>query len=771
MRRRACVLKMIARAILPYTIFGLICGLVAAAADPLPNSADVDAILNQAIRDNRIPGAVLLVGHKSEIVYRKAYGNRALVPAVEPMTVDTIFDCASLTKVIATTSAMMKLFEQGKVRIDDLVTVYLPEFQGGHSTVTVRDLMTHFSGEQPDLKLVPVWSGYDTGIRMALTDPPQGPPTTKFVYSDINFNLVAEIVHRVSGEMLNEYCRKNIFEPLGMKQTTFLPSADLRPRIAPTEQQPDGEILRGVVHDPTARFMGGVAGDAGLFSTADDLGRFAQMMLNHGELDGARVFSPLVVDYFTSPQSPVNLPDIRGLGWDIDSRFSGNRGELFPKGRSYGHTGFTGTSIWIDPVSQTYVILLANSVHPKQRPAITSIRGRVATAVAAQLGYEPPLPDQAVRTGLDVMAEQKFLPLKGKRVGLITNQTGIDRNGSRNIDLMLAAGVKVTALFSPEHGIEGVEDKENVGNAVDRKTGIHVYSLYDGPNRRPKPEMLRDLDVLIFDIADIGVRFYTYETTMAYCMEEAAKAHVPFYVFDRPNPITGIHVEGPVLDRTNASFIGYFPLPVRHGMTIGELARMFNSENAIHANLTVVQMTGWQRNEWFDATGMPWINPSPNIRNLNEAILYPGVALLEASVNYSVGRGTDAPFELIGSEFTHGVDLATALNRLAVPGVRAYPVRFKPTESHLAGKTLDGVRLVVTNRDVFDSGRFGVLLASTLQRLYPGKIVFSVNKGLIGSRSLVEGLTKTTNPAELLKEEEKKREAFGLIRTKYLLYR
>jgi len=742
-----------------------------ARAQTLPGAADIDAVIGQAIRDNRLPGAVLVAGHQGRIVYRKAYGNRALVPAVEPMTVDTIFDCASLTKVIATTSAMMKLFEQGKVRIADPVTVYLPEFQGGHSPVTVRDLMTHYSGLPPDLKLVPAWSGYDTGIKMALTVTPASPPETHFVYSDINFNLAAEIVHRVSGEMLNDFCRRNIFEPLGMKETQFLPAESLRPRIAPTERQPAGEILRGVVHDPTARFMGGVAGDAGLFSTADDLGRFCQMMLNRGSLDGARVFSPLTVDYFTSSQSPIGQMDIRGLGWDIDSKYSGNRGELFPKGQSYGHTGFTGTSVWIDPVSQTFVILLANSVHPKVRPAVTSIRGRVATVVAANVGYELPPPDQAVRTGLDVMVERQFQPFHGKRVGLVTNQTGIDRNGRRNIELMIAAGVKVVALFSPEHGIEGVEDHENVLSSIDRKTGIHVYSLYEGPNRRPRPEMVKGLDALIFDIADVGVRFYTYETTMAYCMEAAAKAHVPYYVFDRPNPITGIHVEGPVLSHGNESFIGYFQLPLRHGMTMGELARLFNGENAIHADLTVIPMVGWRRTEWFDATGLPWVNPSPNIRNLNQALLYPGVAMLEGTENYSVGRGTDSPFEWVGAEFIRGTELAEYLNKRLIPGLRSYPVRFRPAESHLAGKTIEGVRFVVTNRDVFDAGRLGVELAAALQNLYPGKIALAVDRKLIGSSLLVDGLAKGVAPADLLRHERESLLRFEQLREKYLLYR
>ena len=342
---------------------------------------------------------MLLVGHKGSVVYRKAYGERALLPAREAMTPDTIFDVsASLTKIVATTSAMMKLYDEGRFQPDNLVTKYLPEFQGGRSTVTIRDLMTHYSGLRPDLDLNPVWSGYETGIHRALIDKPANPPETKFVYSDINFELLGEIIHRLSGLPENEYVKKILFTPLGMTDTTYLPDPGLRPRIAPTEQQKDGEILRGVVHDPTARFMGGVAGHAGVFSDADDLSKYCQMIL-----DGGRgLFRPSTIKLFSSPASPPGQKNIRGLGWDIDSVYSGNRGNLFPAGPSFGHTGFTGTSIWIDPGSQTYVILLANSVHPHVRPAITPLRRAVATLVAASVGYS------ATMTGLDVPGCRQF---------------------------------------------------------------------------------------------------------------------------------------------------------------------------------------------------------------------------------------------------------------------------------------------------------------------------------------------------------------------------
>jgi CubicO group peptidase (beta-lactamase class C family) len=351
--------------------------------EKLPNSTALDTILQQAVREDQVPGAVLVVGHQGAILHRKAYGFRALVPRREAMTIDTMFDAASLTKVIATTPAVMRLFEQGKLRLNDRVIQYLPEFQGGKSDITVRDLLTHFSGFPPDLELEPPWSGYDTGIRMALAAKPISPPGTNFLYSDINFILLGEIVRRLAETSLPDFVRAEMFVPLGMHESMFLPLQRLRARIAPTENF-RGEILRGVVHDHTARNMGGVAGHAGLFTTAADLSRFAGMMLGGGELDGVRVFSSLTVTKFSTPQSPPDQPVLRGLGWDIDSPLSGNRGELFPVG-SYGHTGFTGTSLWIQPAVDTFVIILTNRVHPEGKGDANHLRAVIANIVAASI--------------------------------------------------------------------------------------------------------------------------------------------------------------------------------------------------------------------------------------------------------------------------------------------------------------------------------------------------------------------------------------------------
>jgi uncharacterized protein YbbC (DUF1343 family)/CubicO group peptidase (beta-lactamase class C family) len=727
-------------------------------------AAALDTAIGTAIREDKLPGAVLLIGHEGRVVYRKAYGNRSLSPSREPMTVDTIFDIASLTKVVATTSGMMKLVEQGKVAVDDPVTKYLPEFQGGNSEITVRNLMTHFSGLRPDVDIDPVWNGYGTGIGLALNDKPAGPPGTRFVYSDINFILLGEIIRRVGGLPENEYISKILLEPLGMKDSSYLPPPSVRSRIAPTEMQKNGTILRGVVHDPTARFMGGVAGHAGLFSTADDLGKFCQMLLDGGN----GVFTPAVISQFTTSNAPSNQKIQRGLGWDIDSPYSGSRGNLFPIG-SFGHTGFTGTSIWIDPASKSYVILLANAVHPHLRGAITPLRRQVATLAATGLGYAAPAksPTGSTRTGLDVLAAEGFAPFRGKRIGLITNQSGIDREGRRNVDLMNAAGINVAALFSPEHGFSGTEDREGIGHTVDRTTGLKVWSLY-GKTQRPTGEMLKGLDALVFDIQDIGVRFYTYTSTMLYAMEAAAKSNLPFFVLDRPNPLTGLHVEGPMLDRDKLSFVGAFPLPLRHGLTIGELAKLFNGEKKLGADLHVMELDGWKRSDWFDQTGQRWVNPSPNIPALNTALLYPGVAMLEYSENYTVGRGTEAPFQQVGAEWIRGEQLASALNARDTPGVRFYPVTMKPTSSHLAGKTVEGVGFVITNREAFSASRFGLELATALATLYPGKIDFKTNWKLIGNDATINALTRNSDPQEVA---NKGLDDFLRLREKYLIYR
>jgi uncharacterized protein YbbC (DUF1343 family)/CubicO group peptidase (beta-lactamase class C family) len=712
------------------------------------------------------------------------------------MTPDTIFDLASLTKVIATTTAVMQLVERGMISLEDPVADYWPEFKAhGKEDITVRELLTHYSGLRPDLDLKPEWSGYETALPMIVEETPVAVPGTRFIYSDINFETLGEIVRRVSGQPLEVFCAQNIFQPLGMKDTFFSPPPAVHDRIAPTQYQlgETGKMLWGEVHDLTAYNMGGVAGHAGLFSTADDLAIFAQMLLNGGTYAGARVLSPLSVEKMTTPQAPPDAMILRGLGWDIDSPYASNRGELYPLG-SYGHTGWTGTSIWIDPVSRTYVILLTNRVHPDGKGDVVGLRTRVASVVAAALG--PASTEQIlasrrsltgyfelmkshrirgvrngkVQTGIDVLVAENFAPLAGMRVGLITNHTGRDAQGRRTIDLLYRApGVKLRAIFGPEHGFTGTADEgAPVASGQDPATHLPVYSLY-GKTTRPTDKMLAGLDALVFDIQDAGVRFYTYVTTLGYAMEAAAKKRVAVYILDRPNPINGFSIEGPVLDKDLTSFVAYFPMPVRHGMTVGELAEMFNRENHLGVKLHVIKMRGWERTDWYDETGLPWVKPSPNLRTLTEATLYPGVAMVEGA-NVSVGRGTDTPFELLGAPWIESRKLAAHLNERKIQGVRFLPVEFTPRSGPFKGQVCHGISLVLLDRQALNSPELGVELVAALYRLFPQDFQIDKTLALVGARGVLAAIKKGHDPGSIMRRSYEAREPFRRMREKYLLY-
>ncbi len=770
----------------------------APAARSTVGSADLTSIASvvmTAIGEGKAPGAVVLVGHQGQVVYFKAFGYRALVPQKLPMTEATLFDLASLTKVVATTTAVMQLVEQGNIRLEQPVADYWPEFKAnGKDEITVRELMTHYSGLRPDLDLKPEWSGYDTAMKMIAAESPVVPPGTRFIYSDINYETLGELVRRVSGEPLDVYCAHHIFGPLGMRDTMFKPPASLRDRIAPTQFQngTKGKMLWGEVHDPTAYNMGGVAGHAGLFSTAGDLSVFAQMLVNGGTWQGARILSPLGVDKMTTAETPFGKMAVRGLGWDIDSPFSSNRGDLFPVG-SFGHTGFTGTSIWIDPFSQTYVILLTNSVHPVGQGNVIPLRAQVSNVVAAAYARVPPAEEVAkrlsstgyyelmysyreapthngkVQTGVDVLEAERFAMLAGRRVGLITNHSGCDAAGRRTIDLLYRAqGVKLKAIFSPEHGLMGKAD-ERVSSTSDPETGLPVYSLY-GETERPTDRMLEGLDALVFDIQDVGVRFYTYITTLGYSMEAAARKGLAFYVLDRPNPISGIPVEGPMLDRDLLSFVAYFPMPVRHGMTVGELAQMFNDENHLGVKLQVIKMKDWRRSGWYDETGLPWINPSPNLRNMAEVTLYPGVCMVEGS-NVSVGRGTDSPFEVLGAPWMDGKKLAEYLNERKIQGVRFLPIDFTPRDNRFAGKVCRGIQINLLDREALDAPEMGVEIAAALYKLFPKDFQLGDTLSLVGSRAVLDGIKSNQDPRRIAYHwEQDGLSAFRKTRAKYLLY-
>ena len=889
-------------------VIALLCmtriGMSQSAQAKTPDFGEVSTLLNDAVAAHRPPGAVVLIGHGGHVVFEQAYGDRKLAnepgldgepSAAEPMTEDTIFDMASLSKCLSTATAVMQLYEQGKLQFDDPVEKYLPAFNAEHdperAKVTIRMLLTHTSGEAPDVNLKDAWGlaapDFAEGVHRALTTPLMSAPGEVFRYSDINFILLGYLVQVLSGEPLDVYAQEHIFKPLGMTETRYLPlakacgphrvygaaigwapapkgrmrfacpkgdwSTSLLPRIAPEAHDDEAKadpttnpdfdrLLRGTVHDPTTRRMGGVAGHAGVFSTAHDVSLFAQALLDR--LAGRPSKFPLkqsTLELMTTPEQPghaagqlaaanaaeheeiaagdkpaapglaphypaVKGQDLRGYGWDIDTAFSKPRGVVFPIG-SFGHTGFTGTALWMDPGSDTYVILLANAIHPRGNPPISNLRGEVATAAARALGlYASAASTAAIdstttstRTGIDVLEGEHFAPFVETArhvdhplaVGILTNQTGLDRAGRRTVDVLAVGlpkvvhGAKLAAIFSPEHGIFGKQDSTHIEAEVDPTTGLHVTSLY-GPtdaDKRPSHEALKDLDAVVIDLQDAGVRFYTYDTVTAYFLEAAAREKTEYHhdlkivVLDRPDLIGGEQVQGPVSDAEltmgAGAYIDYMPLPVRTGMTLGELARYVVGVKHLNVDLTVVPMERWSRSEYFDETGFPWTNPSPNLRTMTAAELYPGLGFLDFS-GVSVGRGTNTPFQLFGASWMHAAEVTDALNARHIPGVQfsATTASVTETANHYPfhGQTIDAVRIAVTDRRALNSPEMGVEILSVLHRMYPGQFAVEKTLRLIGSRSTLEAIERGDDPRAIAEAWLPQLSTYKDARKPFLLY-
>jgi uncharacterized protein YbbC (DUF1343 family)/CubicO group peptidase (beta-lactamase class C family) len=738
------------------------------------------------------------MGRGDRILFRKAYGSRAVLPIREPMTLDTVFDLASLTKPVATATSVMILVERGEIALLDPVVKYLPEFGAGggdREKVTVEQLLTHRAGLAAD-DPIELYTGTKEEIfSRKYRLPLESPPGARFRYSDAGYEVLGELVGKVAGMPLNEFAEKNIFQPLGMSDTHFRPLTTSRflgerieltdpsrpplSRIAPTERR-DDRWLRGEVHDPRAFAVGGVAGQAGVFSTADDLSHYCRMILAGGRLGRVRILSPLGVEAMTRPRF-FGDESLRALGWDVSTAYSRNRGDLFPPG-SFGHTGFTGTSLWLDPSSGTYVVFLSSRLHPDGKGDAGRIRGVVSTIAAAAIGADTRRTARRLSTrvpirrevlaGVDALVADAFRPITGRRIGLVTNATGRARDGRSTIEVLVSeeakkAGVKLAALFSPEHGILSDSDAK-VADQVDPTTGLAIHSLY-GERRRPLPEELAGLDALVFDVQDVGTRFYTYIATLHSVIEEAATAKVTVVVLDRPDPIGGGMVEGPLADPDRMSFTVPHTIPVRYGMTPGELARLYDAELGFGARVEVVRLSGWARGLWYDETGLEWVNPSPNMRSLTEATLYPGIGLLETT-NLSVGRGTDTPFEVIGAPWLDGRRLAATLSARKIPGVAFTPIHFTPVSSTFAGEQCGGVRFTVTDRDALSPVALGLEIAVALRDLFPVDWKREKFLDLVANRDTFERLQKGETAGSIVRSWEKPVEEFGRRRAKYLLY-
>lgn len=660
--------------------------------------AEVERVLESFRERRAFPGGVLAVGDREGLIHLHPFGRLTYDEDAPPVTAATIYDLASLTKVIATTTMAMILVEEGRLDLDR------PVREG----VTVRHLLTHSSGLPALAPFFKEIRGKDAYIERIRAMELEYPPGSRSVYSDPGIILLGAVLEEVAGQPLETFVRERVLGPLGMKDTMYRPPPELRPRIAPTEFDAwRGRLVHGEVHDENAFAMGGVAPHAGLFGTAGDLSRFAQRMLDGG------LVSRETIELFTRK---AGIPDSdRALGWDTKSAEGSSAGTLFSP-TAFGHTGFTGTSMWIDPERGIYVILLTNRVHPtRENNLIREARPAVADAVVRALAFA----GTPVRAGLDRVAAGETQALAGKRLGLIVHAASVTADGRPAVEVLRASGLNVVRIFSPEHGLRGrAAAGEGVESGRDEDSGLPVVSLY-GERRKPRPADLEGLDALVLDLQDAGVRFYTYVSTLILALEAAAEAGIDFLVLDRPNPLGGERIEGPVSaprDVVPESFLNLAPGPLVHGLTFGEMARFVNARLERPARLTVVPMEGWTRRMTWSDTGRRWVPPSPNLRSAEAALAYPGTALLEAT-NVSEGRGTDSPFLLLGAPW-----LDSSRVSVSVPGFHLEPARFIPRSSPAApgpkhqDQECRGLRVRVSDRSSAEPYRLGVTLLAALAR-------------------------------------------------------
>jgi uncharacterized protein YbbC (DUF1343 family)/beta-glucosidase-like glycosyl hydrolase len=740
---------------LPRRVLELVAAAPADAGFTESGLGEVDRVIESAIAERAFPGAVVAIGHRGRLAYLKAYGRLTYDAGAAPTAIDTIYDVASLTKVIVTTTVAMTLVDEGRLDLDATVASFLPCFVGpGKEKVTVRHLLTHSAGIEWWAPLYKELSGRDAYIERICSMDLVSEPGAAMKYSDLGIILLGEILERVSGQPLEQLARERVFTPLDMRETGYRPDPRLLPRIAPTEVDPwRGRLVHGEVHDENAFALGGIAAHAGLFSTAPDLARLAQMMLWGGVWDHHRIVDRATVDLFTR-RAGIPVGSDRALGWDTKSPEGSTAGTLFSP-VSFGHTGFTGTSMWIDPERGLFLILLTNRVHPtRENSRMREVRSAVADAVIRALASPDEL-SGPVRVGLDRVAAGEVPELAGKRLGLLTHRAAVALDGRSAVEVFRERGLDVVRLFSPEHGLAGrAVGGEHVPDGIDPATGLPVISFY-GKRTTPKPDDLAGLDALVVDLQDAGVRFYTYESALLLALEATADAGIELVVLDRPNPLGGERVAGP----RRASFeevpkdpVNLAPGPLVHGLTLGELARFANARLPRPARLAVVSMRGWQRTMTWRDTGRPWIPPSPNLRSAEAALAYPGVALLEAT-NVSEGRGTDAPFLMFGAPW-----LDPTCVRLDVPGYRFVPTRFTPRpwpvepEPKHAGRESAGFRVEVVDPAAADPYRLGVALLEALA----GQPGFAWGKGgaaltrLVGMPRLGERLASTDSVDQIV---------------------
>nr|WP_081065009.1 serine hydrolase [Burkholderia vietnamiensis] len=749
-------------------------------------AAAIDAAIAAEIADGHLAGAVVVTGDADGARVRVARGARVTGEQAEPMTADTVFDLASLTKPVATAVAIMQLAERGMLGLDMPAAHYWPAFGTNEKVgITIRQLLAHVSGLPAGVSSARALRSRAAVLADIVAMAPVATPGTRVRYSDVNYVVLGEIVRRVSHRPLDAWCAEHVFGPLGMTSATFRPAAPLSARVAPTVVR-DGRLLRGRVHDPVAAALGGVAGNAGLFASADDLARFARMLLNGGTLGATRVLSARSVAELETPLPADTPSELHTPGWAVGPPLVANRYRLPPVG-ALQHLGYTGTALWIDPVTRRFAIVLTSRLYPDETGTAMPLRalvvGIVSSAAApvtpAQIAARvPPMADAlaaAVRpppsrgpvlAGIDVLAASGYAAVAGKRIALVTNRSGFDRFGRRTADLLAhAPGARLVALFAPEHGL-GTDVDDTFGDSVDAATGAVVHSLY-GERRTIAPALLADVDVLVVDLQDAGVRFFTYLATLGYALEAGAAAYRPVIVLDRPDPLGADAFGGPVADAGPSTFTRYYALPLAPGMTIGELARLFNDRLQIGATLSVVPLANYARTMRFDDTGLGWLPPSPNLRDTAALSLYPETGLVEGAA-VSVGRGTATPFGVVGAPWIDARSVADDLRAMRLAATFS-PVRFVPTEGPYRGRLCEGVR-IERLPGATRPGEIGLALALVLHRRYPARFRIDAIRASVGSREVADMLEAGRSLDDIEALVAAQNAAFAPERAAFLLY-
>lgn len=739
---------------------------------PVDVERAIDDAVFAAIDARQLPGAVIAIGRRDGLAFLRDYGARAIDPEIEPNDIDTIYDLASLTKPIATATALAILADRGLLSFDDPVARFIPVFAaGGKERITIRQLLEHTGG----LPSVDSLRDYEEETReeslaRIFAIRPVHPPGQRVLYSDLGFIVLGETVARVANEPLDAFVAREILGPLEMRSSSFRPSDEWIPRIAPTERAERrlGVMIRGEVHDPRAFRLGGVAGNAGLFASAPDLARFARAMLGGGELEGHRILrAERVQELITGRRLPGGFEN--GLGWDMRSRPEARRARGMSE-TSYGHLGWTGTSIRIDPRHDVFVIVLSNDVHPNGqgdvRPLATTLERIVASAAERIL----PAPRSDVRAGIDVEARDGFPRLRARRVALVTHDAARARDGRRTLDVLVRGGVDIRRVLAPEHGLDTTREG-HIRDGRDHRTGLPVFGLF-GPTRRPNDTMLADIDTVVIDLVDVGARFYTYASTMHETLvAAAARPGLQVVILDRPNPLGGALVEGPMRDPELRSFVNYHPLPLRHGLTLGELARLLDSELelGLGERLDVVQVEGWERASTAVDIGPRWNPPSPNLPNTDSVLLYPALALLEGT-DVSVGRGTSEPFSVLGAPWASAERILEVLSGLDVPGVEFQAARFRPRSARHRGRVCHGVRVRIINANDYRATRTGLAVVRAMLTVHRERIALDRVLPLLGSRQMLDALVNGSSLDELVSLASADATSFETRRAPFLLY-